>query len=132
MKKRGKTAVLALCAVALTCLGVVLWAADAAKKQCAALTYQDVDMALVADGTYYGEADAGLVFVQVAVLVRNHIIEDVRIVEHENGFGSAAEAIVQTMVEKNNYAVDAISGATLSSEAIKSAVSNALMAGQTK
>ena len=45
---------------------------------------------------------------------------------------TAAEAIVADMVEKNRYGVDAVSGATLSSEAIKSAVSKALYAGQTK
>jgi hypothetical protein len=40
--------------------------------------------------------------------------------------GSKAESITETMVTRNSYDVDAVSGATLSSEAIKSAVSKAL------
>lgn len=132
MKKRRKVLVLALAVLVIACLGLFVWMRSAAKEQLAVMTYQDVDMALVADGAYEGEADAGLVSVKVSVLVRDHAIREIRILEHQNGMGSAAEAIVAVMVKKNHYGVDAVSGATLSSEAIKSAVSKALYAGQTK
>jgi uncharacterized protein with FMN-binding domain len=132
MKKRVKPVVLTLCVLALICLGLLFWMRNTAKEQLASMTYAEVDMALVTDGMYEGETNAGLVSVKVAVLVENHAIRDIRIVEHQNGMGSAAESIVGAMVEKNDYEVDAVSGATLSSEAIKSAVSKALSTGQMK
>lgn len=132
MKKRWKVLLLILSVLVIACLGLFAWMRSAAKEQLAVMTYQDVEMALVADGAYEGEADAGLVSVKVSVLVKDHAIREIRILEHQNGMGSAAEAIVAEMVEKNRYGVDAVSGATLSSEAIKSAVSKALYAGQTR
>lgn len=34
--------------------------------------YEDIDINLIADGTYYGEAEAGPVFVKVGVNVKDH------------------------------------------------------------
>ena len=99
-------------------------------KQLASLTYENVEMSLVRDGMYYGETKAGLVSVQVEVLVQNHTIRGIEIVEHDNGLGRKAESITLAMMQENKWAVDAVSGATLSSEAIKSAVSKALGAAQ--
>lgn len=130
MKKCIKVVLLVLCILSLVGVSLVLWASGAAKKQLASLVYQDVNMMLVTNGTHYGQADAGLVSVKVAVVVKDQSIEDIQIIEHENGLGQAAEGIIRTMIEKNSFSVDAISGATLSSEAIKSAVSQALKASQ--
>jgi len=66
---------------------------------------------------------------KVDVTVKDHSITGIEILEHENGMGSKAEAITQTMLACNSYQVDAVSGATLSSETIKSAVSKALASG---
>lgn len=49
------------------------------------------------------------------------------ILKHDNGKGKKAEQIRANMIDSNTYDVDAISGATTSSEVIKSAVSNALV-----
>jgi uncharacterized protein with FMN-binding domain len=132
MKKRGKALVLTLSMIVFVFIGLFLWMMNTAREQLASITYENVDMAQVTDGMHYGETDAGLVSVKVAVRVENHSIQDISILEHQNGMGSAAESIVQAMIRKNHYTVDAVSGATLSSEAIKSAVSKALHAGQTK
>ena len=56
-------------------------------------------------------------------------IIDIEIVEHQNGFGQSANAIVKDMVDKNTYDVDAVSGATVSSEIIMNAVNDALQKG---
>ncbi len=101
-----------------------------AKAGLAALAYEAVDMNCVADGAYTAEADAGLVTVKVAVDVQDHAIKEIKILEHKNGRGGAAEAITGSMIAANTYDVDAISGATLSSQTIKSAVSNALKHGE--
>jgi uncharacterized protein with FMN-binding domain len=93
------------------------------------LVFENIDMNKVADGTYEGEADAGLVFVKVQVTVKDHQITDIELLEHRNGMGKKAEVIVDDMVDKNSFDVDTISGATLSSDTIKSAVSVALKKG---
>ena len=51
------------------------------------------------------------------------------VIEHQNGLGAKAEAITEDIIAQNDYDVDGVSGATLSSEAIKSAVSKALKKG---
>ena len=48
---------------------------------------------------------------------------------HQNGLGQSANAIVNEMLDKNTYEVDAISGATVSSEVIINAVNDALLKG---
>ncbi len=93
------------------------------------LKYAEVIMEDVADGTYEGIAETTMVKVTVAVTVEDHKIQDIKIIRHENGRGAKAEAIVQDMIAKNTYEVDAVSGATTSSDVIKSAVSNALAKG---
>lgn len=102
-----------------------------AQNGLASLKYENVDMARVADGVYQGEADAGLVYVKVEAEVQDHAIRNIRILEHKNGRGGAAEAITGAMIAANRYDVDVVSGATLSSEAIRSAVSVALKQGET-
>ena len=56
-------------------------------------------------------------------------IIDIEIGEHQNGFGQSANDIVKDMVDKNTYDVDAVSGATVSSEIIMNAVNDALQKG---
>lgn len=128
MKKIG--IVLGILVIAALCAFIGM--SSSAKKGLAALVYEDINMNSVADGTYYGEADAGLVLVKVEVTVKAHLINNIKIIEHQNGLGSKAESITEAMLAKNSYEVDAVSGATLSSEAIKSAVSKALKEGYSK
>lgn len=85
-----------------------------------------IDLGTVEDGTYTGSADGTIVKATVRVTVKDHRITDVTILSHEKGKGKPAEAIVGTIVEKNNLEVDAISGATHSSNIIKAAVLDAL------
>lgn len=116
---------------AVALIGVVMFIlmSNAASNALETMVYEAVDMSQAADGTYEGIADAGMVSVKVSVTVENHAIVRIDIIEHKNGKGAPAEAITQDMIAANGYDVDVISGATLSSEAIKSAVSKALKAG---
>lgn len=84
------------------------------------------DLTQLADGTYTGRCDNGIVKVQVAVDVRDNAIAAVRIMEHNNGLGTPAEAITDAVVRRQSVEVDAVSGATLSSKTILKAVENAL------
>lgn len=84
------------------------------------------DLKSLADGVYQGECDNGLVFANVEVEVQNHSIAKITILEHRNGMGQAAETIINSVTENQSVEVDAISGATLSSQTILKAIENAL------
>ena len=113
-------------------VGSFLLMTNNSKKELKAMEYEKIDMNLVSDGVYNGEADAGLVKVKVATTVKNNAIKKIDIIEHQNGMGGKAEVITEKIIEENNYNVGSISGATLSSEAIKSAVSKSLKEGYSK
>lgn len=88
------------------------------------------DLTQIADGTYPGTCDNGLVKVRVELEVQNHEITGVKLLEHDNGLGGAAEAITDTIVQQQSVEVDAVSGATMSSKTILKAVENALSEGR--
>ena len=89
----------------------------------------DIDMAQVADGTYNGYSDGGLVKAEVQVTVENHQITNIDLIRHEFGQGAPAEAILEDMIKQNTDKVDAVSGATVSSKTIRNAVNKALKKG---
>ncbi|WOO35834.1 FMN-binding protein [Anaerocolumna sp. AGMB13020] len=125
MKKIG----LILLILGVIVLGLYISLVNSSKKSLTDMEYEEVDMSKVADGVYFGEVDAGLVYVKVSVTIKDNKIINIRILKHKNGLGGKAESIVTEMLQQNSYNVDAVSGATLSSEAIKSAVSKALKKG---
>ena len=84
------------------------------------------DLTALADGTYQGECENGLVYAKVEVDVQNHTIIDIRILEHRNGMGGSAEQIIDSVVIYQSVEVDTVSGATYSSQTILKAVENAL------
>ena len=86
----------------------------------------------VADGTYEGTAETPLVKVSVAVTVENHTLKDIQLLRHENGKGAPAEAMLPEMLRQNTSEVDTVSGATMSSKAIRAAVRDALAKGAEK
>lgn len=95
----------------------------------AALTFDEIDLTKAEDGIYEGPCDTGVVRARVQVTVQNHQLESIELLEHENGRGTPAEAILDQMVQNQTTAVDAVSGATCSSKVIRKAVENALAAG---
>lgn len=97
----------------------------------AARTLEDVpiNMSDVRDGIYDGHSALGPVNVDVRVTVEAQRIKSVEIIKHDNGFGGKANIIVDDIVANNTYDVDAVSGATVSSEVIMNAVNNALLQG---
>ena len=99
------------------------------KAKVDALTFDEIDLTKVEDGVYEGQCDTGVVRVRVQVTIRNHQLESIELLEHENGRGTPAEAILDQMVQNQTTAVDAVSGATCSSKVIRKAVENALAAG---
>lgn len=96
------------------------------KKSLASLENAAINMNNVADGVYSGHSELGPVSVDVEVHVADHKLAKVDLVRHVCGLGRPAEVIPEKMVEQNTFDVDAVSGATVSSEVIKNAVNQAL------
>lgn len=86
------------------------------------------NLSSIEDGTYPGECDNGLVVVRLEVTVRDHAMAGVHIIEHQNGKGQSAEAITDKVVASQSVEVDAVAGATISSQTILKAIENALSA----
>ena len=128
MKKVIRIAVIFLCIVFIGVVGFKTWSAKLVKE---ARELEDVfiDLSKVEVGTYEGHSELGPVIVDVKVTVKKGKINEIEIVNHQNGLGQSANVIIDEMVDKNTYDVDAVSGATVSSEIIMNAVNNALQKG---
>lgn len=133
MKRIGKMLLVIGCILGIAVCGLGL----AMQKQVSRM-YEQLDAATVvaldhvADGTYEGTAETPLVKVTVAVTVENHTLKDIQLLRHENGKGTPAEAMLPEMLRQNTSEVDTVSGATMSSKAIRAAVRDALVKGAQK
>ncbi len=122
---RSKVIILLSAAVlAAVCLGVVRMAKY--MKNVRGLTIGRIDLSTLHDGTYRGTFDLELVKTEVDVVVQNHRIQKIDIIQHENGRGNKAEAIADRVLARQQLDVDVVSGATASSKALLKAIENAL------
>lgn len=130
MRKIGKTLLVIACVIGIAAGGMGFMM----KKQVSQM-YKQLDSAAVValddveDGTFAGAAETPLVKVTVEVTVENHMLKAIRLLRHENGQGAPAEAMLPEMLNRNTSEVDTVSGATLSSKAIRAAVRDALAKG---
>jgi len=86
-------------------------------------------VAMFKAGTYVGTANAHNGEIKVEVTVDEEAIKEIKILEHNESPGisdPAIERIPQAIIDDQSLAVDTISGATVTSAAIISAVTNAL------
>lgn len=132
MKRRYIAVLVGLGILILMISGTYIWLRTQAQRQLEAMVYETIHMDRIQDGIYIGETDAGLVYVKVEVVIKDRKIEDIQILAHRNGMGEKAESIILKMLEENSYDVEAVSGATMSSEALKSAVGKGLKASMTE
>ncbi len=102
---------------------------EAYRKTIEELVIEEVDLALVQDGTFEGSFEAGFVAANVRVLVRDHQIVDIDLYRHQHGRGEKAEAVVGQVIYAQSVQVDLITGATSSSKVILKAIENALRQG---
>lgn len=129
MSKGKKIIIIVIAVIAVVAIGIAVMFNNISNSL-ASYTKSDFsgfDLTKVADGTYIGSEDAKIIKVKVEVTVKDHIITEVKLLEHQNGQGKPAEVIIDDIVAANSLDVDAISGATYSSQVIKTAVYNALM-----
>lgn len=81
-----------------------------------------MDLSDVEDGVYLGKYSVLPISVTVQVSVTDHKIVSIEIIEHLNGQGGKAEKIIYDIVAEQSINVDVVSGATYSSQVIKSAI----------
>lgn len=80
------------------------------------------------DGVYTGTGTGFEDFIRVQVTIENHQITEIKITEssEDEPYFSEGKGVIASILEKQSPEVDAISGATYSSEGIKEAVRKAL------
>lgn len=93
------------------------------------------DNAALADGTFYGEGEGYGGTIQMKVVIAKGKIKQITVVSAEEetpAYFAKAKALIPTMLKKQTSQVDAISGATYSSNGIMEGVSKALQASIAK
>lgn len=95
-------------------------------KQVLALHIEAVDLTRIPDGTYSGSYESYRWTNTVAVTVRDHKITSIEPVTQPAGREGLAASLVQNIIDSQNNDVDAVSGATASSNAFLKAVETAL------
>ena len=129
MKKPFKALLSIVIIFAVLIISVILIVINRMSSQIKAFDRSGIDVSRVEDGIYHGHSETDLIKVEVQVNVSDGMIRDIEILKHECGKGHPADVIVKDMVKRNDIEVDAVSGATMSSEVIKEAVRNALRTG---
>lgn len=96
---------------------------------------QEIDISLVPDGTYRGTGTGLKPGIVVEVTVENGFITEVHVISHDETpdyFVDAGEQVPSRIVDEQRTRVDAVTGATASSEGIMMAVEDALSGAQVK
>ena len=116
----------AVCFAALAAGGFYLKSLADYRRAVREISIQPPPLSQLADGAYICQWDVGFIAAKVEVAVQGGRLQNIRILEHKNGRGQAAEAIVDQMLAEQRVDVDAVSGATNSSKVLQKAVEQAL------
>lgn len=90
------------------------------------LEISTVDLDTASDGEYVGVCQNKILFAVVKVKIQDHKITDVEVIEHKESYMEQARQIAKRVCDEQSLNVDAISGATLTSDTVKKAIENAL------
>lgn len=90
------------------------------------LTIGTVDLNTVADGEYIGFCQNKILFALVKVDIKDHEITDIEVLKHKPSYMEQAKQIAGEVLMGQSLEVDAISGATLTSDTVLKAIENAL------
>ena len=118
--------------VGIICFSVYLISVKKYQDEVSAITFFNIDITQIENGTYTGEYDVGFIYAKVDVIIEDGEIIVINLLEHKNERGTAAEKILDKIIENQSVEVDAIAQATNSSRVIKKAVEEALMSGVLK
>jgi uncharacterized protein with FMN-binding domain len=129
--KSLKIAVIAVTCLVLAAAGVYAGLVILAKNtQAAYEQIQPVDLTALKDGVYNGKAGGFICSMDLDVTVKDHRITDISINRQINGGGKfRAPGMTDRIIKAQSVEVDTVSGATLTSETILTAVYRALTGG---
>ena len=87
----------------------------------------NIDTSAINDGTYNGQSTFGSFTYKVSVVVLNHTIMDIKIIQNrQSDYARFAEGVVSKIIKAQKTNVEAITEATTTSKCILKAVKNAL------
>ncbi len=124
MRAKRKRAVLYLLTVVVT--ACVCFALVAVFLRPQPLDIGTVDLHTISDGSYIGVCQNKILFAVVEVEVRDHEITGIEVLEHKASYLEQAKEIAGAVCSKQSLEVDAITGATLTSDTVLKAIENAL------
>jgi uncharacterized protein with FMN-binding domain len=131
VKKRVIVLILVGAVVAAVAVAAGVFAANFNKmaREMSAMTFEGIDISKVRDGTYRGACKLVPVTAVVRVRVEGGRVTGIDVLRHMHGPGYGADAFARRVVEAQSLEVDAVSGASGSSKAMKKAIENALRKG---
>lgn len=94
-------------------------------KQTLSLDIESIDLEKIPDGAYVGEYDCYRWSNKVRVTVKEHLIIDIKPLKIQQGREGLAKTLTQRIIDQQDIGVDAVSGATASSNGYLKAVESA-------
>lgn len=94
-----------------------------------ALDIGQIDLNTARDGTYIGVCQNKILFAVVQVEVLDHEIIGIEVLEHKDAYMEQAKMIAGNVLAEQSLEVDAMSGATLTSDTVLKAIEDALRKG---
>lgn len=95
-------------------------------REASSLPFHSVQLEQIADGSYKGKTYTSFLHLQLEVIIENHKIKEINVIENDGVDGEKARPIIQKMIDQNNIVVPAVKGAELGSLVYISCVSTAL------
>lgn len=133
MKKRKMPKVLTIALIVIGCLVIGMAVFNASlrsminRAESAYRQIAPVDLSGIADGIYNGRAGEFICSMDLDVTVKDHRIVNIAINRQVNGGGRyQASEMLPRIIKEQSPDVDAVSGATLSSKTVMTAVYRAL------
>jgi uncharacterized protein with FMN-binding domain len=95
------------------------------------MAINDIPLSDIIDGTFRGDFNYGDFTYEVEVIVQEHVIKDIKILENrqDSEYARKATAVVNNVLKAQSLNVDVVTGATTTSKALLKAIENALAKG---
>lgn len=91
------------------------------------LELANLDLEKAEDGIYTGSYSSFPVEAEVQVVLEDHRIVSIELIEHKHGQGANAEILPEIVLQAQSLDVDLVAGATYSSKVILKAIEDALL-----
>jgi uncharacterized protein with FMN-binding domain len=126
MKKVVIILIIVVIVVAIGIFSSVMGRGCAEAKRVRALPIAEINLSNISDGTYRGEYSYGGFTYEVEVVVKNHKIEDIKMLKNRKTYhAQKAEGVISKVLQAQSLNVDAVTGATTTSKTILKAIENA-------